>query len=234
MSERPPLVLIGDHRDIPLSLGLIVITWNAAENSMRTILRCILSQADFDRGRLVEPLIVEAGAVGLVQALNCAADEFPEDAPDVAEAIRAATTFFERVRPYRNYYVHGVNGVTSYGLKFDDEAIESDLPISEMMEVGPFAQVYVKSGKHKSKFGMDWVERETLSDFNNLVADFVDYLQSVEMLVSRYLRGVRSSGDPQLPKLPPMPDPLRKPAFDHPKLKPSPALKIRDPNQAGD
>lgn len=220
-------VQIGDERDIPMSLGLIVMVWNACELNMRQILQWLASKGSHEHTATIEPLISELGSVGLTQALNCYAHEFPDDQHEIATGILHLTQVIENCRAYRNYYIHAISGVTRYGFDFSDEIIENDTPMHEAMTVGPFGKVYVKSAKGKKKFHVGFIKADELLQFNNYLADLRTYIGQLETCIIHYFRNVpreERMGVPQ--RLPALPA-LRKQTFDHPKFKRPPALAPR-------
>lgn len=78
-----------------------VTAWNRAEAALRGLLirLCEATPASFI-------LVSELGALGLAQSLSAlTADRFDEDAK---AAIGHAIKFFNQVREFRNYYVHGI------------------------------------------------------------------------------------------------------------------------------
>jgi hypothetical protein len=163
MDERPGFQLIGDHRDIPLILGLVVMTWNGCEEGLRQIIRSVATRGRMENTALVEVLSTELGTLGLTQAVRCYANEFPDSDQDLAEAFRHVAALCERLKAYRNHYVHGITGVSKYGFDLSDEMFERNPPMHEAMTIGPFATLYEKSAKGRSKFVMDHIRPEQLA-----------------------------------------------------------------------
>src|SRR5215213_3773845 len=110
MAERPGFQLIGDHRDIPLLLGLVVMNWNGCEEGLRQIIRSVATRQRLENWALIEVLSSEMGALGITQAIRCYADEFPDTDQELAAAFRHVAALCERLKAYRNYYVHGMTG----------------------------------------------------------------------------------------------------------------------------
>ncbi|ONF97373.1 hypothetical protein [Sphingomonas jeddahensis] len=217
MDENSNFVMTGDHRDIPLGLGMLVIVWNACELSLRESLSWLGAKGSPEHLRVAEPLISELGSVGITQALSCYANELPEEEESLTSAILHAVKVVEICRTYRNYYVHGISGVTKYGIDFSPEAIAADIPVHEAMTMGPFGNVYLKSAKGKRKFLLDFVSADDLISFNNYLADFHVYLNGLQTAIIQYFRKPKEQRQP-------IPDPLcmlkphQKPSFDHMKI----------------
>jgi len=186
--EREDIQLIGDHRDIPLSLGMIVVSWNACEVGLRHMLRTLASGGDASRASLSEILVSELNSVGISQALSCYAEEFPADASDIAAALKNASAVLDRCRAYRNYYVHGINGVTQRGMFFSDEDFQNNTPAWELMREGPFGYVYSKSAKRELRFFTHFIDREALIKFGNYLSDFNDFIRALDLSVIHFFR----------------------------------------------
>lgn len=217
MAEKSNFVMTGDHRDIPMGLGMLVITWNACELSLRQTLSWVGSKGSFEHRRVTEPLISELGSVGITQALSCYAYELPEEEKYLSDAIIHAVKVVELCRTYRNYYVHGISGVSQYGLDFSPEIIAAGTPIHEALTEGPFGRVYLKTAKGKQKFLLDFISAEALIEFNNYLADVYDYLVEIEVAIIQFFRKPPEEREP-LPKPLRMLPPHKKPSFDHMKM----------------
>jgi hypothetical protein len=219
--------MFGDKRDIPMSLGLVVIGWNACELACRELVKTLATGGQHRSWRLAEVLISELGSVGLTQALQCYAREFPSEQKDLARAVRHIADVTERLRAYRNYFVHGITNVTHYGFDVSEEMIERDAPITEALIEGPFAHIYQKSAKGRSKFVLDHVKAGVLADVNRDLVRLKVYIDAVSIAVGRWLRGADDQDGAPLPEPPPLPDVLVKPEIRHPKAQPPPGLGPR-------
>jgi hypothetical protein len=217
MADQSNFVMTGDHRDIPMGLGMVVMVWNACELSLRETLSWLGAKGSTEHRRVTEPLISELGSVGITQALSCYAYELPEDGESLSAAITHAVKIVETCRTYRNYYVHGISGVTKYGLDLSPETIAADPPFHEVMTQGPFGKVYLKSAKGKQKFLMDFISAEDLIEFNNYLAAVLGYLSSLQTSVIQYFRVPLEQREP-IPEPLRMLPPHKKPSFDHMKL----------------
>lgn len=224
MASKSGIQQIGDHRDIPLAVGLVVIAWNACEDGMRRLITSLATRQRWENARLAEILVSEMGTLGLTQAIRCYADEIPKSDEEIAGALRHLAELAERLKAYRNYYVHGITRVTQYGLLLDDEAIEADTPVSEAMTMGPFGMVMQHSAKGRSKFIWDFVAAEQIIDLNNRLATAVEYIEAVGLSVNHFLRDLKWRKSAPLPAPPPLPSVLVKPELRHPKIAKPPAL----------
>lgn len=138
--------------------------------------------------RVVDPLIHELGSVGIVQAVNCYANELPKENADLADALFHATAVLERARPYRNYYVHGISNLSSVGWPFSDEAFDEDRGFTEYVVPGPFGIVWLMSGKHRTKWVHDFIKAEPLDEFARYLNTFYEYLTLLHSSVCHYFR----------------------------------------------
>ncbi|MEA1013891.1 hypothetical protein [Sphingosinicella sp. LY1275] len=224
--ERPNFVLTGDHRDIPMGLGLLIMNWNGCEVTLREILQTLACGGDWRRQRLVEPLVHELTSVGIAQALGCYAHELPDENSDLAEALRHIAVVLERARAFRNYYVHGINAVTKYGFRWNDELFEDDRPWHDALIEGPFGSIYLKSGKNQPKFIMDSVPVEPIMKLANYLADFREYIWTIAGSIGQYLSGRDYRQTAPLPPALPLLDKLEKPVLNHPKLHERRALDL--------
>ena len=226
---KPNIVLTGNHRDIPLSLGMMIISWNACEEQLRYIIKVIVARGDYRAQKLVEILTVEMGTLALEQALESLTHEFPEHSGDLAAELRFAVSLVGRLKTYRNYYTHAVSGITQYGIDWNNDKFEQDLPISAYMTQGPFAQLYQKTAKGKPKWAWEFVSPQELVKFTNHIADTADYLRDLSLTVTHYMRRIANWRESApLPQRPPLPAVLAKRVLDHPKLKLPPALDLSD------
>lgn len=228
------IVFIGDHRDIPLALGMLTINWNNCEGTLRQLLRELITKNDLRSWRLADPLISELTSVGIAQAINCYAAEFPPEFADISDALKHATSFLERARSYRNYYIHGIRAITQYGFIITDEGIENDTPLHETMFEGPFGNIHTKTAKHKLKNSMDFITKDELFEHSNGLAGFNDYLLAVSSSIRAYLRGADYREIAPLPPLVPLPNVLVKPDLNHPKLRRPYALALNDRKWGGE
>jgi hypothetical protein len=223
MPEKSSFIMIGDERDIPMALGLIVMVWNACEIELRHMLSNLGSKGNIELRAVVEPLISELGSVGITQALSCYAHELPQQEHELSSAILHAARVVETSRAYRNYYVHSISGVTRYGIDFSPGSVENDTPLHEAMTNGPFAKVYAKTAKGKQKFFLDFISAADLTSFNNYLAEVHDYLTVLHSAVNHYFRksGLANVEGAHPPKPLRMLPPLAKPNFDFVKSRPA-------------
>lgn len=231
MAEDRNFVEIGDHRDIPMALGLVAIVWNSCELGLREVIKVLATRQVVENQRAVEVLISELGTVGLTQAIRCYAAEFPDSETELPGALIYIADTTERLKSYRNYYFHGIRGITQYGLEITDEMIDRDTPITDAMIEGPFAHIYQRSAKGRSKFVTEFVGARKLMWLNNELADLNDYIRGTAVSLRYYLNGDDYRQIAPLLEQRPLPDVLAKPELRHPKLKPRPAPTPRDPRK---
>ena len=209
------------------------MTWNATESRMKRMIQTLGAGGDFRRMKLVEPFTVELNSVGIAQSIYCFADEFPEEFSDIADSLRFAAKFLELARPYRNHYVHGITGVTQYGIDFSDKSFDENLPAHEILVGdGPYALIHTHSAKSKIKWGMDFVKAEELSSFNNKIVDFQNYIGALHKSLNYYFNGSDFRKSAPLPPALPLPDALVKQVVNHPSAKEPPALDLDTLNRS--
>jgi hypothetical protein len=224
MRELNAFNLKGDHHDLPLLLGLVVMSWNSCESNLRELIRAIATRHRLEDTQLIDVLVSEMGTLGLTQAIRCYADEVPPSEPELAAALIHSAALTERLKPYRNYYVHGMQGVTRYGVTITDELLDRDAPWHEALQEGSFANIYQRSAKGRSKFVMDFVDAKQLTWLAEQLEAAVEYTRSVGSAFKHFLGGNPWRETAPLPEPPPLPDVLVKPELRHPKLKKLPAL----------
>lgn len=92
-----------------IAFAHMILTWNMTEGTMRGLLAHFIgseSVREVLKGRI---LTAELGTTGLADALRALAiNILPED---VGKPVSHAVDYFERVRSYRNYYVHGITNI---------------------------------------------------------------------------------------------------------------------------
>lgn len=86
-------------------LGILVVEWNHAESLLNTLLSFLSGG-----GTRVAILTAHMNTVAVCQALRTLANEKLAD-DDVAPHVLHYTDYFDRLREYRNYYIHGIKAV---------------------------------------------------------------------------------------------------------------------------
>lgn len=196
--ETPPEIAphnpTGGKSTVALSLGELVIAWNSAEIALRRLLSFIAFGNAGHNAHKAYILTAELGAVALEQALRSFAN-FSSDV-EAAAAIKHAASFSERVREYRNYYVHGISGL-GYGAAPDKSV--------------PLGFIFYTSAKGHLKEHFQLVQASLLDD----VANHCRTLGRYAMDLDATLRSRRTRGGAPLspmPQMPPLPDRQVKPA----------------------
>jgi hypothetical protein len=163
-------------------LGRMIVSWNLAEDCLRGLLAALCSgrtRRDFLRSQIVT---LELGTTGLVHALQAFAQDVFRDA-DASKAVLQAVTYFERLREYRNYYVHGITATVS------------------MPSKGPCG--VIATGNAKGRITRN---RETISVGQMQVSERADELTTFILGIVNYL--FPGKGERSLPEMPPLPDRL--------------------------
>jgi hypothetical protein len=89
------------------ALGAAIIAWNQAEMVIRGLLVTLSGD-----GMVSYILTAELGSQGIIDALNAIA---PMKGKELRVAIVTVSAYYERLRAYRNYYVHGLMASGSDG-----------------------------------------------------------------------------------------------------------------------
>lgn len=218
-----------------MTLGLVVIGWNACEGALKDILITLTLRNVPEHRMLVTPVIAELGTLGVVQALQCIAEEFPDEDSELRDELRYLVKVSETLKAFRNYYVHGVRSVTEKGIFVDEVPLErmSD-PFSEIVVQGPFAQIFQQTAKGSPKVHYDFIKTEQLAMLCNQQGELKEYATKLEASIKLYLRGLEWRKLSPLPPRPPMPDRLVKREVPHrkrllaPALTPNPRPELED------
>lgn len=108
MSQEPPSLKDADAKVVSYyaSLGVFLVIWNQAENSLRQLLITLC-------GASPEIWILTAalGGPSLESALKSGATDIAP--PQLKPFIEHCVEWFSRLREYINYYVHSINLVSS-------------------------------------------------------------------------------------------------------------------------
>lgn len=207
---EPGFKQIGDHRDIPLALGLVAIGWNRCESRLREIVESLACRGHWENRGAVEIIVTELGTVGITQALQCYSRGFPDGNDDIGEAIRCAVEWAERLKTYRNYYVHAIYSVTPYGMILTEEMITKETLFHEAITMGPYGMVYQKSAKGKSKWAHDFITADSIIWLNRQLVDLNNYLDGVAASINHYFRANEWRKCAPLPPRPDLPEALQK------------------------
>jgi hypothetical protein len=192
------LPAMAEHeRQIYTALGYLAIEWNLTEERMRSLLSHFMHpQTDHPsvgeprrRGHLATTIVtIEMGTVGITQALNAIAQSLPSNEQD---AIEWTAECFDRLRGYRNFYIHGITAA----------APSSDL--------GPIGIVIMTSAKGEFAQDKDFIRIEQIADVVSRAIALRTYIGAV----LNYLCWTPDSYlpvRPRLPVAPPMPERLKK------------------------
>ena len=85
------------------ALGETIVTWNRAEGAFRALLATLCGES-----AAAQIVTAELGGVGITNALNAIAVTL--DAP-IKTAVESVAKYFDVLREYRNYYVHGIQAI---------------------------------------------------------------------------------------------------------------------------
>ncbi|MET3892063.1 hypothetical protein ABIE41_003139 [Bosea sp. OAE506] len=107
---RNPLVvaLPQAHQDFLTDLAYVLVRWNNYEAMLSLILYSIIGG-----GPKADVLISEMGSTAMINAINTYAADFTD--PPLSDHLLHSTKYFERMREYRNYYIHGIKHIGGNG-----------------------------------------------------------------------------------------------------------------------
>ena len=170
------------------SLGAATVAWNQAENSLRQMLIALCGASPE-----IWILTAELSAIPLERALQ-------SGATDIASArlkpfIEHCIEWFDRLREYRNYYIHGINDVSlHYSGKFVGDASQT-------------------TAKRRLVIHQEFIFEERLLHFRQQAAELLAFSSDVLFHVAAHPMTAFSDGKPfpPLPEMPPLPDRLQKP-----------------------
>jgi hypothetical protein len=103
MVDDGPLGYVQARARYMAMLGELIVTWNQAESTLRTLLYYLCGGTT-----ATHILTAELGAMGIYHGLKSIA---PTMRPEVQVAIECVADRYDLLREYRNYYVHGITGV---------------------------------------------------------------------------------------------------------------------------
>ncbi|NKM59274.1 hypothetical protein GFL21_33195 [Rhizobium anhuiense] len=178
------------EKEFLAKIGEILLDWNVLEATIELITYRLAGG-----GNHIDVLTAHLGNVAMTDALKTLANEFgPEDLRD---DILHTADLFDRLREYRNYYVHGIRLLAHKG--------DTSGPI-----VGLSQSTTAKSRLrlHQAMIGIE--------DLQKLDADLVTAKRFADWIVGKLwgveeLPGVAQPSQP--PEKPPLPDRLKKPVL---------------------
>lgn len=163
-------------------LGETILSWNTAEGALRSLLSTVCGASNATR-----ILTAELGSRGLTDGLNAIAVTLPIEQRRAVEHVVAV---YDRLREYRNYYVHGITAMGQIG----DDIV---------------GMTFMQSAKGKLGYATDFVEAATLVDIEERARALAAAISDTEDAI--YPRP-GSFADPPLPspETLPLPDRLKK------------------------
>jgi hypothetical protein len=107
--DLPALDIIPSEPPLFEALGELLVFWNRAEHALQRLLYGLYEPKSFDESVRVQTLIVELGNMRLTNALTTIANTLLSG--DDKEHVLHTVAYFELLRPYRNYYIHGIRSI---------------------------------------------------------------------------------------------------------------------------
>lgn len=148
-----------EHSPLLAKIGELVSKWNVLEGQVRYTLMFVLERV-CPPSPAAQILTAHMGSVALTEALRTAANEFTSD--NIRKRLLHSADYIDRLRAYRNFYVHGFTHVgwnrsrepigflqstsaKSRLIEHEDTFLESDVEdlISKIAEIQSFiGQLY--------------------------------------------------------------------------------------------
>jgi hypothetical protein len=100
-----------DERAYFATFGTAVMSWNRAEGAMRQLLAGLCGGNTIEANMRAQIVTAELGSAGLTYALGSFAENLLP--PEAAERVAHAVKYYNVLREYRNYYVHGLTSVVT-------------------------------------------------------------------------------------------------------------------------
>ncbi len=175
-------------------LGRIVIEWNHAESQLRGMLSRMAGPEGTTAAMRAQILTSELGAVGLEHALRTHIAHLTDR--KFAKSATHAVDFYARLRPYRNYYVHGI------------------LTLIAFKDTGYVGFIHYLEAKGKFVERREMVLAKTLETLFGHATKFRVFAQG--LVAYQVAQRIAALGGPtdigKLPRRPPLPPQLQKPA----------------------
>lgn len=190
MAVRYLPAITPDNQTFLISLGRAVMGWNTLEGSLRVLLD-VLTEEDGGAGRAtVLALSAETSIAGLELAVEALAKAVLDK--DRMADVKFVVDYLALVRGYRNYYVHGVNHLSTH-------------------QGSTTSPVLRWSAKRGIKYNIDQVTAEDLEQLANWSALGSAYI----MAMIDWWYPVKLNGQaPPRPERPPLPPELKKKTHD--------------------
>ena len=213
MSFAPPTLKDADDKVISYyaSLGVFLVTWNDVENSLRQLLIALCGASP-----QIWILTAALGGPSLENALKSGATDIAP--PKLKPFIEHCVEWFDRLREYRNYYVHSIHGVAPH---FSGKV------------VGVASQTTAKT---RLAIHQEFIFEERISELITWINSLNVFCSDILFHVSAHPLTEFSNGTPfpPLPEMPKLPIKLEKPRANFtadPPQAPSPKRQPRPPKK---
>jgi hypothetical protein len=190
---------ISPENEFLIKLGEMVLAFNRTERRLRDMLAGIVTSTSLNGRSITIAKIVtaELGGVGLTSALSSFANNVGDD--PLGGLVNHAADYFDKVREYRNYYVHGIQTV---------------IPTDK----GGAGFGSTESAKSKLKIHRGFVRQSEIEELTSHCETLTVYVNAViNCLADRFGQNHAPEGfdlyKPQLPDKPPSPARLVKPQW---------------------
>jgi hypothetical protein len=187
--DLPDLYSLSNSPEFAKAIGDLVLHWNKTEGTVRGLLSTLCAPQSETSRVCAEILTVEIGNVALTNAIRSIARALYSE--ELEEHLICCAEYLDRLRAYRNYYVHSIKGATD----------------TQTGPIGIATQVVAKS-----RYALNWDLVET-RDIETVTRRCI-YLHRYAHTLTLHVEDViNDSPAPQeLPDKPPLPDVLKKQA----------------------
>jgi hypothetical protein len=180
------------------AFGNLIVEWNRTERSVSSLVGFFVhpttDHPDADhrrRGHLALKIIMsEVGVYMVVNALRCIADTLEPSQKVAADCI---AEWYDRLRDYRNYYVHGISNVAPSG----DDNVATGI-------------IFATSARRELVEDRDFVSPKQLFEAAQSAAALRTYIGEVLNHLAWEPGDPLVADRPRLPEPPQMPDKLKK------------------------
>lgn len=179
-----------------LAMGRLVVLYNLAEEEIRTLLTNLIAEFNNEMNFHARIMVSELGAVGLENALKSIAGDILPRAE--REAIVHLANLYERVRGYRNFYVHGIT--------------RPCVPTLANPSVSGQVASYSAKGALASHIAM--ISIDEIDEATDQAQVLATYVFEITSSMRSRAKPVRAFGPTPLPDKPPLPPRLEKPRLN--------------------
>lgn len=179
--------------DFFASFGNMILSYNNAEEGFRRLLFGLVTPRPKSIGSiaLAKAMTDSLDNMGIALALKCFANDIADS--KLRTPILHAVEYMDRLRPYRNFYVHGITSI-------------------QLTNTGPKGWIHTHTAKGLLREHKTHISKDAIDELADQCRTAQIYFNNVGSYQS-YLAGDFESGmpEPKLPSAPPLPKNISKP-----------------------